>query len=104
LSLCVLCTTCLAADRDPWWGQDKALHFSSCFMFAGDGYAGASVISKRESARIGTGAALAIAAGVTKEVHDKYSGGDASMRDLTWDMVGAATGTVLSWLVDRYLF
>ena len=104
LSLCVLCTTCLAAERDPWWGQDKALHFSACFMLAGDGYAGASVFSKRESTRLTTGAGLALAAGTAKEVYDRYSGGDASLRDLTWDVVGAATGTVLSWLVDRYLF
>jgi len=97
-------TPCLAADRDPWWGQDKALHFSACFMFAGDGYAGASVFSKRETTRLGTGAGLAIAAGAAKEVYDKYSGGDASVRDLTWDVVGAATGTLLSWLIDRYLF
>ena len=73
-------------------------------MFAGDGYAGASVFSKRETARVGVGAGLAIAAGAAKEVYDRYSGGDASMRDLTWDVVGAATGTMVSWLVDRYLF
>jgi putative lipoprotein len=102
--LCFVSTPCLAADRDPWWGQDKALHFSACFMFAGDGYAGASVFSKRETTRLGTGAGLAIAAGAAKEVYDKYSGGDASVRDLTWDVVGAATGTLLSWLIDRYLF
>ena len=73
-------------------------------MFAGDGYAGASAFSKRESTRLTTGAGLALAAGTAKEVYDGYSGGDASLRDLTWDVVGAATGTVLSWLVDRYLF
>jgi putative lipoprotein len=73
-------------------------------MFAGDGYAGASMFSKRESARLGTGAGLALAAGTAKEVYDRYSGGDASLRDLTWDVVGAATGTMLAWLVDRYLF
>lgn len=104
LSLCLLSAPCRAADGDPWWGQDKALHFSACFMFAGDGYAGASVFTKRESARLSTGAGLALAAGAAKEVYDRYAGGDASLRDFTWDVVGAATGTVLSWLVDRYLF
>ena len=62
------------------------------------------MFSKRESTRLTTGAGLALAAGTAKEVYDRYSGGDASLRDLTWDVVGAATGTVLSWLVDRYLF
>ena len=93
-----------ASDADPWWGQDKALHLSASFMIAGDGYAGASLLSRRESTRLGAGAGLALAAGAAKEVYDKYSGGDASLRDLTWDVVGAATGTMVSWLVDRYLF
>jgi putative lipoprotein len=59
------------------------------------------------SARVrasGVGAGLAIAAGAAKEVYDRYSGGDPSMRDLTWDVVGATTGAMLSWLLDRYLF
>ena len=73
-------------------------------MFAGDGYAGASVFSQRESTRLAAGAGVALAAGTAKEVYDRSSGGDASLRDLTWDVVGAATGTVLSWLFDRYLF
>ena len=73
-------------------------------MVAGDSYAGASLFTKREATRASAGATLALAAGAAKEVYDRYSGGDASLRDLTWDVVGAATGTVLSWLVDRYLF
>ena len=104
LSLLLLSAPCSATDRDPWWGRDKALHFSACFFFAADGYASASVLTKRESTRMAAGAGLAVAAGAAKEVYDRYYGGDASLRDLTWDVVGAATGTVVSWLVDRYLF
>ena len=103
-SLCLLSAPCSATERDPWWGRDKALHFSACFIFAADGYAGASVFTKREGARLAAGAGLAVTAGAAKEVYDRYAGGDASLRDLTWDVVGAATGTVVSWLVDRYLF
>ncbi len=73
-------------------------------MIAGDGYAGAGVFSKREGIRSSVGAGLALAAGGAKEVYDRYAGGDASLRDFTWDVVGAATGTVLSWLIDRYIF
>ena len=72
-------------------------------MFAVDGYAGTSLFTKRESARFALGAGLAVAAGAAKEVYDRYSGGDPSLRDLTWDVVGATTGAMLSWLVDRYL-
>jgi len=93
-----------AADTDPWWGKDKALHFSVCFMLAGDGYATSAVLSPRESNRFLAGLGVALAAGAGKEVYDKATGGDASVRDLTWDAVGGATGAAISWLIDRYVF
>jgi len=99
---------CQASEGDPWFGQDKALHFSATALLACDGYATAAVFSKREGVRLAAGAGVAIAAGAAKEVYDKYAGGDASMRDLTWDVVGAATGSIVSsfasWLIDRNLF
>lgn len=102
----------LASESDPWFGQDKALHFSATALLACDGYATAAVFSKRESVRLAAGAGVALAAGTAKEVYDRYAGGDASMRDLAWDAVGAATGSLVSsfassfvsWLIDRYLF
>ncbi len=95
---------CRASERDPWWGRDKALHLSATALVAVDGYAGASLFSRRETVRAGTGCALSFAVGAAKEVYDRYAGGDPSIRDLTWDVVGAATGTALSWLVDHFLF
>jgi putative lipoprotein len=92
------------AEPDPWWGQDKAVHFSACFVFAGDGYATASVLTKQDSYRVLAGFAVASAAGAAKELYDRSTGGDASWRDLTWDLLGATTGTAISWLIDRYLF
>jgi uncharacterized protein YfiM (DUF2279 family) len=73
-------------------------------MLAGDGYATAAVVSKRDSHRLLAGFGLAVAAGAGKEVYDKAGGGDASMRDFAWDVVGGAAGAAISWLIDRYLF
>jgi uncharacterized protein YfiM (DUF2279 family) len=92
------------ADTDPWWGQDKALHFSACLMLAGDAYATTAVLSKRETTRLAAGFGVAVAAGAAKEVYDSRAGGDASLRDMTWDVVGGATGAAISWIIDRYLF
>jgi putative lipoprotein len=92
------------AEPDPWWGQDKALHFSASFVFAGDGYATAAVLSKHEGYRLLAGFAFASAAGAAKEVYDGASGGDASLRDLTWDVIGGVTGAAVSWIIDRCLF
>jgi putative lipoprotein len=93
-----------AADPDPWFGRDKALHFSVSSVLAGGGYVGAAAFSERTGVRVATGAGLALSAGIAKEAYDRYSGGDASWRDLTWDAVGTATGLLVAWLLDRYVF
>lgn len=100
-------------DADPWWGKDKALHFSACLLLAVDGYATEAVVegpggetnaTARELRRVLGGFALALAAGAGKEVYDGTTGGDASLRDLTWDAVGGLTGAAISWAFDRYVF
>jgi len=93
------------ADADPWFGRDKLLHFSAAGSLAVVGYAGASMLTESRPARAGTGAALAVGAGVAKELWDLDGHGDASWRDLSWDLIGAATGVLLSvgvdWAVHR---
>ena len=93
-----------AAEPDPWFGRDKALHFGATFALAGGGYAGTALASPRESVRAAAGAGLGLGAGVAKEVYNRYSGGDPSWRDLTWDVVGTASGVLVAWLLDRYVF
>jgi putative lipoprotein len=89
------------ADDDPWFGQDKVLHFTLSAAIAGGGYAAAVPFTDDRRWRLGVGAGLAIAAGAGKEISDRYDGGDASWRDFTWDLIGTATGIGIAWLVDR---
>ena len=90
-----------AAEPDPWF--DKAMHFSVSFALAGNAYADSSAFTKRASIRVLSGVGVALAAGIAKELADQYGGRGLSWRDLTWDAVGTATGTLVAWLVDRYL-
>jgi putative lipoprotein len=92
-----------AAEPDPWFGRDKAMHFSVSFALAGNAYADSTPFTKRTSIRILTAVGVALSAGIAKEVYDQYEGRGFSWRDLTWDTVGTATGTLVAWLVDRYL-
>jgi len=92
-----------AAEPDPWFGRDKAIHFSVSFALAGNAYADSSAFTKRTCIRVLSGVGVALSAGIAKELADRYDGGDASWRDLAWDAVGTATGTLVAWLVDRYL-
>jgi putative lipoprotein len=94
-----------AANADPWFSRDKLIHFAASGSLAVVGYAGASMLTENRAARLGTGAALAVGAGVAKELWDLQGHGDASWRDLSWDLIGAATGLLVSagvdWAVHR---
>jgi uncharacterized protein YfiM (DUF2279 family) len=92
-----------AAAGDDWFGRDKALHFGATFVIASAGYAGGAALSREPVVRLGVGATLAMGAGIAKEMYDRTSGGDPSLRDLTWDAIGTATGLLTSWLIDHYL-
>jgi putative lipoprotein len=96
-----------ARAGDDWFGRDKALHFGASFALAGAAYAGAAALDREPRAPavvpLGIGAMVALGAGVAKEMHDRTSGGDPSLRDLTWDGIGTATGLLTAWLIDHYL-
>jgi putative lipoprotein len=92
-----------ADDADPWFGRDKALHFGVSFGLAGGAYTLAAPWLKPPRWRALTGFSVAFAAGLAKEAWDATGHGDASVRDLTWDLVGSLSGTLLAWGVDRAL-
>jgi putative lipoprotein len=89
------------AQGDDWWGRDKALHFSVSAVIATGGYGGAALVTEDRRWRLLTGGGLAIAAGAGKELADAAGFGDASWKDFTWDLIGAATGVGVAWLVDH---
>jgi putative lipoprotein len=104
--LCLLATSLLSpaaarAEPDPWLGRDKALHFSASALIAGVGYGGAALLTDDRRWRLAAGGGLAIAAGAGKEIADASGYGDPSWRDFTWDLIGAATGLGVAWLIDH---
>jgi uncharacterized protein YfiM (DUF2279 family) len=92
-----------AQGRDPWLGSDKALHFAATFTLAGAGYAAAAPLVREPVPRLGVAAMLAMGAGIGKEMHDRATGRDPSLRDLAWDALGTSTGLLVAWLVSHYL-
>jgi putative lipoprotein len=90
-----------AADQpDPWFGRDKALHFAASASLAMVGYGGASLATDSRPTRIVVGASFALGMGLLKEAWDLGGHGDASWRDLTWDVVGTTTGVLLAYAID----
>jgi putative lipoprotein len=92
-----------ADEADPWFGRDKALHFSASAVIASGGYGLSRLAFDDRRSCLLIGGGLAAAAGIGKELYDLSGHGDASFRDLTWDAIGTATGLFVAWLVDRSL-
>lgn len=103
LALVLACGAQRAAAQDSWWGADKALHFSVSAGLAGGGYALAVPLVDAPWARATIGASFSLTLGIAKELYDLSGAGDASWRDLTWDVIGTATGVLIAlgveWLV-----
>jgi len=93
-----------APDPDPWLGRDKALHFGASAALVGASYTVTALATHDPGHRLGVSAAFAFSVGIGKEIADRYTGGDSSLRDLTWDAIGTASGLVVAWLLDRYVF
>jgi uncharacterized protein YfiM (DUF2279 family) len=88
---------------DPWWGRDKALHFSLSFGVAAAGY-GLSVWALDDRfAAVGLSAGATIALGAAKEGLDAAGWGQPSWRDFAWDLVGTALGVGVSVTLDAAL-
>jgi putative lipoprotein len=106
IALCLallLAATARAQEPDPWLGPDKALHFGVSAGLAAGGYAGAALVFEDEPPRLLVGGGLALAVGLGKELLDLAGAGNPSWKDLTWDVLGAATGLALAWAVDHFL-
>jgi putative lipoprotein len=89
-----------AADPDPWFGRDKALHFGASALLASGGYGATALVTDDRRARLVVGGSFALSLGVAKELWDLSGHGDASWRDLTWDAVGTVTGLAVAAAVD----
>jgi putative lipoprotein len=89
-----------AADPDTWFGRDKALHFTATASLALAGYGGAALKTSEPLTRAAAGATHGLGAGIAKELFDLTGAGDASWRDLTWDVVGTATGVLVATAID----
>jgi putative lipoprotein len=93
-----------AREPDKWFARDKAEHYSVSLMLGADGYAAMTAFSDRTAIRAAFGASFALSAGIAKELYDQSIGRQLSWRDLTWDALGTATGTIVAWLALRYLY
>jgi len=87
-------------DPDPWFGPDKALHFTLSSLIAGGGYGLSALADDHIATRVAFGAGLGVVVGAGKELWDLSGHGDPSWKDFTWDVIGTAVGVGIAITID----
>ncbi len=79
--------------------RDDRLHLGLSSLIAFGAYGVVALIDEREQVRVGVGAAVALAAGIAKELWDLSGRGDPSWRDFGFDVIGTGVGLLAGWLL-----
>lgn len=85
---------------DPWFGADKAKHFTISAALAASGYGLSAIVIDGRKNRAALGATLALGAGYSKEVLDAVGFGTPSWKDFVWDVIGTGVGVGLAVALD----
>lgn len=96
-------TTSRAAEPDPWFGRDKALHFGVSALISSNAYLATRLADGSRPLALGIGAGTALTIGALKELYDLSGRGDPSWKDLAWDAIGTGTGVLTAWAFDRFV-
>lgn len=86
---------------DRWFSPDKAKHFFMAAFVQSASFSALRSTGLRWKGSIAGASAVTAAVSVGKEVHDARTGGDASVKDLIWDVGAAAGATVLLRQTER---
>ena len=91
------------AAEDPWFGEDKALHYGVSVVLGTSGYAASALVLDEPWQRAIAGAVFSLSIGAAKEIRDATGSGNASWRDFAWDVAGSATGVTIALPFDLAL-
>lgn len=84
---------------DPWFGADKARHFTASFLLTGAVSRGLRVHGRESRSRsLAAGVGFTVSLGGLKEMLDRTGRGHASWKDMAANALGAGCGALLlSW-------
>jgi uncharacterized protein YfiM (DUF2279 family) len=82
-------------SRDAWFGPDKLQHFFTSAFVQSVGYGVLRRAGAEQGPAIAGASVVTAIAGVGKEVHDRWTKGEFSVRDLAWDAAGAGSASLL---------
>jgi len=90
-----------SSQGDAWFGPDKLQHFFTSAFVQSLAYGGLRSAGARHGGALAGASVSTAALGVGKEMHDRRTRGEFSLRDLAWDAAGAGAATVLLVRTER---
>ena len=89
-----------SSDLDPWFGEDKFIHFGASVGLSGLGYGFSALFLEEPWQRAIAGSGLSLLIGGLKEIADTQNGSVASWRDMAWNVIGTGVGAGAALGVD----
>lgn len=87
--------------RDRWFASDKAKHFFTAALAQSMSFSALRAAGVSRSGSLVGATVITGAVSVGKELYDLKTGGDPSLRDLTWDAAGIAAASALLVHTER---
>src|SRR5512146_2978332 len=81
---------------DRWFAPDKMKHFFMAAFVQSASFSGMRAVGMTKSSSLAGATVLTAGVSIGKEIHDRRSGGEFSVKDLMWDAAGMAAGAALS--------
>ena len=85
---------------DPFFGADKAKHFTVSAALAASGYGLSAIVFDGRKNRAVLGATFSLGVGYSKEVLDAVGFGTPSWKDFVWDVIGTGVGVGIAVALD----
>ena len=80
---------------DSWFGADKAKHFFTAAFVQTLSFGGLRATGLSRNASLVGATVVSSSVSVGKEIRDRASGGEFSLKDVTWDAAGIGAATAL---------
>jgi uncharacterized protein YfiM (DUF2279 family) len=90
-----------AGPGDSWFGADKVKHFFLTAFVQSVSYALLRVTRTEHGPALLGATAASAAVGIGRELHDRRVKGEFSVRDLSWDALGAGAATLMLNRTER---
>ena len=85
---------------DPFFGADKAKHFTVSAALAASGYGLSAIVVDDRKHRVVLSATFALGVGYSKEIVDAVGFGTSSWKDFVWDVIGTSVGVGIARALD----